>query len=624
MRITLHRLRGANVLSYGEFDFILDEAKVYQLIGKNGSGKSSLPSILEEVLYNNNSRGIKKTDLPNRNIEGKDWWGEVTFFVEDDKYVVHKQVKSSAKVTLTKNYEDISGHTATQTYNKIKEIFGGTDFKTFTKLVYQSMVSSMDFLTATDANRKKFLISLLGLDKYSEKETLLKNARKEAKTAFDKLEGKLETVQSWVRKNSTIKSPESEIEIPELDDKLVESINELRAKLKTLQIENESIDSHNQEVDRQKSEYRKYNQRLERLKQLEEDLPAPAQDLSDEIQSITRDLTDVQSRMAVFKKEYQKFKEESSHSECPTCGTELDVSAQEKARDIAKNNFLELKPERDKLQHELDELKDKHKSYDVFKKAKDAYDRQKSIVDELGEVTEPTLEYKHKSDDISIKKEMQSLEKLVNEQRQSIKNAEDHNANVRVENAKIEHIKNQYTEYAAQLDNLQSQLQDVETKVNNLDVLCKAFGPKGLISYKIESNIKVFEDLINKYLSKFTFGLFALGFELDSTKLKVVVYNNGDEVTMNSLSSGEQSKVNVATLLAIRNLMSSISDLDINLLFLDEIISVLDNESRDVLVDILLEEENLNTFLVSHGYDHPLTTDIRLKKVNGISRVTNG
>ena len=66
MQIRLHRVRGDNVLVYGEFDFVLDEHTVYQLIGKNGSGQSSLPVILEEILYNNNSRGIKKADQENQ------------------------------------------------------------------------------------------------------------------------------------------------------------------------------------------------------------------------------------------------------------------------------------------------------------------------------------------------------------------------------------------------------------------------------------------------------------------------------------------------------------------------------------------------------------------------------
>ena len=42
----------------------------------------------------------------------------------------------------------------------------GIDFKTFTQLVYQNTNTSLQFLTATDTNRKKFLIDLLKLDDY--------------------------------------------------------------------------------------------------------------------------------------------------------------------------------------------------------------------------------------------------------------------------------------------------------------------------------------------------------------------------------------------------------------------------------------------------------------------------
>ena len=46
------------------------------------------------------------------------------------------------------------------------ERFLGIDFKTFTQLVYQNTNTSLQFLTATDTNRKKFLIDLLKLDDY--------------------------------------------------------------------------------------------------------------------------------------------------------------------------------------------------------------------------------------------------------------------------------------------------------------------------------------------------------------------------------------------------------------------------------------------------------------------------
>ena len=65
--ITLKKLVWSNLFSYGENNEInFDDAAITQLIGANGHGKSSIPLVLEEVLFNKNSKGIKKSDILNR------------------------------------------------------------------------------------------------------------------------------------------------------------------------------------------------------------------------------------------------------------------------------------------------------------------------------------------------------------------------------------------------------------------------------------------------------------------------------------------------------------------------------------------------------------------------------
>ena len=179
-------------------------------------------------------------------------------------------------------------------------------------------------------------------------------------------------------------------------------------------------------------------------------------------------------------------------------------------------------------------------------------------------------------------------------------------------------------QYEAEVEQFTTELATLSSKHAKLAVLLKAFGPKGIVGYKIESSVKVFEEQINRYLSVFTNGQFALTFKLDGSKLQVVIYDSGDETDMVSLSSGEAAKVNISTLLAIRNLMSSVSKVNMNVLFLDEVISVLDVESGDTLVEILLEEHDLNTFLVSHNYVHPLTKTLRIVKEGTESKIYNG
>ena len=80
--------------------------------------------------------------------------------------------------------------------------------------------------------------------------------------------------------------------------------------------------------------------------------------------------------------------------------------------------------------------------------------------------------------------------------------------------------------------------------------------------------------------------------------------------------------INTATLLAVRTLMAAISKSSINVLFLDEVISVLDEDARTLLIDILLEEKDLNSIAVSHGFSHPLAHTVEVTKENKESCVT--
>src|SRR6056300_1045690 len=126
--ITLQKLKWSNCFSYGEGNELdLSAETVTQIIGTNGMGKSSIPLIIEEALYNKNSKGIKKADLPNRYL-GKGYNIELEFTKDDKAYKVSIDRKSSIKLVLTEDGEDISSHTATNTYKTLQDIIG-IDFK---------------------------------------------------------------------------------------------------------------------------------------------------------------------------------------------------------------------------------------------------------------------------------------------------------------------------------------------------------------------------------------------------------------------------------------------------------------------------------------------------------------
>jgi DNA repair exonuclease SbcCD ATPase subunit len=191
-------------------------------------------------------------------------------------------------------------------------------------------------------------------------------------------------------------------------------------------------------------------------------------------------------------------------------------------------------------------------------------------------------------------------------------------------NSKIDIYLEQNEVFAMQLKEAKEQLWELTDKYKNLEVLKKAFSTNGLIAYKLENLVKDLEVFTNEYLSELSDGRFTIEFSITSDKLNVIVTDEGKEISISAPSSGEMARINISTLLAIRKLMSSISRNTINVLFLDEVISVLDDYGRERLVEVLLQEEGLNTFLVSHSWTHPLVDKLVIKKKDGISWIDRG
>ena len=64
-KIVLNDLKFSNMFYYGEKENCIrfNNNKITQLTAPNGSGKSSIALILQEVLFNKNIKGIKKADI---------------------------------------------------------------------------------------------------------------------------------------------------------------------------------------------------------------------------------------------------------------------------------------------------------------------------------------------------------------------------------------------------------------------------------------------------------------------------------------------------------------------------------------------------------------------------------
>ena len=194
------------------------------------------------------------------------------------------------------------------------------------------------------------------------------------------------------------------------------------------------------------------------------------------------------------------------------------------------------------------------------------------------------------------------------------------NERITKRNTRIQVILEQTEEFESELFELNELLDLEAATAGHLEVLKKAFSTNGLLAYKIENLVKELEELTNHYLAELSDGRFTLEFVVSNDKLNVQITDNGNIVDILALSSGELARVNTATLIAIRKLMSSISKSQINILFLDEVINVLDETGREKLVEVLLGED-LNTYVVSHGWTHPLLDKVEVVKSGNVSKL---
>tara|TARA_Y100000593_G_scaffold45908_1_gene87267 strand:- start:64 stop:1860 length:1797 start_codon:yes stop_codon:yes gene_type:complete len=593
--ITLKKLQWSNCFSYGPDNEIdLDDTTVTQIVGTNGMGKSSIPLIIEEALYNKNSKGIKKADIPNRYIN--DGYSIILSFTKDkDEYTIDITRKSGIKVKLLKNGEDISSHTATNTYKSIQELIG-VDFKTFSQIVYQNTNASLQFLTATDTNRKKFLIDLLHLDNYVALFETFKASAKTSALQIAKLTGEVEMVEKWLASNDlkdTTILPMINLEIETEDDE--EDLRSLSVELLNISEKNKKISTNNT-----------YKDLLSKINIDEiQRLPPIQRESYDTLQAEVGALRGTQS---FLKKEIDKL--EATPDVCSSCGQKIpkdsftDLLASY-AKDLV-NTQIKLNSTTELVQ----EIKANNRELDRREKLEAEWRELYRSVD--NSLPSETIE---KED---LQKQISEVSLRIKEAKEKIDEITKENERRTLSNNRISIIQAQRDSFLEKLNNAQERLSEVETLNSNLEVLKKAFSTNGLIAYKIENLVKELEELTNTYLAELSDGRFTLQFIVVNDKLNVQVTDNENVVDILALSSGELARVNTATLLAIRKLMSSISKSRLNVLFLDEVTNVLDDAGREKLVEVLLKEE-LNTYVVSHGWTHPLLEKVEVVKHGNVS-----
>lgn len=594
--ITYRELRWGDAFSYGPKNVLrLDDAQLTQIVGKNGHGKSTIGLLLEEAQFNTNSKKIKKANVLNRYSKSKTYFIELDFDKDNDHYTIITNRSSTAgTVKLLRNGVDISNHTATGTYANIVNILG-YDFTAFGQIVYQSSIASLEFLTATDTARKTFLINLLNLTHYGKASDVFKKLASDIGKRADVEVGKVSTVTAWLKRYET-EDLTPAVTVPEPDSP-TEEVKQLASTQNVLS----NIVSTNKKINTNNA----YITILEGLELPSVVLSAPS------------NINYVNSKAKLISKQAE-LKHAKAHTIgsgiCNTCKQTIDNSQSMIAYDAAQARIPLIEADITALKTAVTDYETYEKQYTNNSRQVAEYEKYHALVDHS--VSTELL------DKEVIEAEIVRLNKVINTANEGINAARKINTAAAAHNSKIKVITEQMDSMKSDLEVHSAELVKLSDELANLQVLVKAFSTTGLVAYKIECLIKDLEELTNKYLSELADGRFQLSFKIASAdKLNVVITDNGQDIEITALSTGERARVNVATLLAIRSLMQGLSNSRTNLLILDETISNLDTYGKEKLIEMLLKEDNLNTFIISHDFTHPLLEKITVTKTNGISRL---
>jgi DNA repair exonuclease SbcCD ATPase subunit len=196
------------------------------------------------------------------------------------------------------------------------------------------------------------------------------------------------------------------------------------------------------------------------------------------------------------------------------------------------------------------------------------------------------------------------LVKAIKTKQSQIEKIKEDSGDVDAEKEKMKAIAAEALQFISRKNELseEKQLQEVS------QVLLKDNGIKTAI---IREYLPVLNKLINKYLTVFDF---FVNFNLDESFNEVIKSRGRDEFSYASFSEGEKKRIDLAILLAFRQVAAMKNSAKVNLLIFDEVQdSSLDLDARAKFNDLLDSMAGSNVFVISHTDTSPDAYDAVIK-----------
>ena len=536
--------------------------------GSNGHGKSyALLDSITFALFGKPFRKINISQLVN-SINSKDCVVETGFSIGKESYKVVRGLKPK-KFEIYKNNELITQSAKAKDYqNILEDQILKMNYKSFTQIVTLGSSSFIPFMQLSPADRRSVIEDILDISIFSSMNFIIKAKFSNIKESVNLKQKDIQLVEEKVK-----------IQISNL-----ESLT--KNKMETLSDNNKKIEEVRGQIEKLKNKLDLQVQLSNSL--LGEDNYESIRETLDEHTSLINQLTD---KVKTNKEELDFY---GLNEVCPTCNQSIDDSFK-------------------------------------IKKKKTLIEKQNEFISAIKNLNSHKQDLLKKIDKCKQDKEKkQTLLYEINETKNSMAVAVGYMNNLSADSSKksnldesIQNINEKLNVYEIEKEKLKTELESLKERKSNYQVLSVLLKDSGIKAKIIKNYLPIMNETINKYLREMNF---FVTFSLDEEFNEEIKSRHRDTFSYMNFSEGEKSRIDLAILLAWREIAKIKNSSHCNLLILDEVFdSSLDSLGVDDLFSILNHlSENSNVFVITHKSDQLIDKfkkHISFKKKNNFSKL---
>jgi DNA repair exonuclease SbcCD ATPase subunit len=323
----IKKLEWRNFSSYGNKNQVLEmqESSLYQIVGENGAGKTSISQAISFVLYGK-VEGKKLGDIPNR-INGNTWV-KIELECDGNDIVVERGLDPNIFRLFVNGKEyDKANNRSVQEY--LTDDILGIPHYVFSNTISLSINDFKSFIKMSPNDKRAIIDKIFGFHILNQMRDVLKEESRKIKTIIDTTTGKMSAISMSIEKSTS-----------EMEDLISRMEVESKDKLDSL---NESLSTftdlnniHSARISEFKEEERKFQEGFRSCSAI--------------LSKSKSNLSSIEKRINLYELE-----------KCPTCYTKLDSEFHEDIKKSLVNEKFEAEKETDRLLLEYKSLEETEK-----------------------------------------------------------------------------------------------------------------------------------------------------------------------------------------------------------------------------------------------------------------------